>query len=367
MKTQHLLLVLASTSAFYAPVNAYASQSNANFNGFASIAYTDSKNHSGYAHIDDGNFFPESVFGLQGSFTVDNNIDAVVQVTARGDEEWELDLTMAYIGYEFANGIKARGGVIRVPLFLLSEYLEVGYAQPWARSPYAVYGLVPIHSVTGIDVQYEYELSDSYLAFQGYTGSQPFEHEGVEGDLSNAYGVSATWYDDELELRLGYNMATADSRGLNTFDEDASFLSAGARYDNGRWLAMLEYTQTRISNDKATALYPENDAGYLTLGYRVDSLVPYISFSHIETKSVNVVYNQDGSEYGNPLVSQNNAKETLNYDVNTYSIGTRWDIKPGLALKGDVTYVDFLGTSGGIVGNDYEEDFIYTVKLDLTF
>ena len=41
---------------------------------------------------------------------------------------------------------------MRLPLFMESETLEIGYGQPWARPPEAVYDPVPVRSYLGGDL-----------------------------------------------------------------------------------------------------------------------------------------------------------------------------------------------------------------------
>ncbi|WP_375321910.1 hypothetical protein [Aliivibrio logei] len=370
MKISRLTLAISSLLALQVSTQALAEST---INGFASIGYTNSKNNSGFAGINDSNMYPESLFGLQGNFDVNESVEATVQVVARGNEEWDLEVSQANLSYKFDNGIKARAGVIRAPFFLLSEYLDVGYAQPWARSPEEVYGLIPVDSVTGVDVQYEFSFDDSYLALQVFAGSQKFSFAGVDGEGKDAYGLNATWYDDSWTLHASYSQATivADeiNQGSGPFpkpvlsegSEDASFASVGARYDNGVWLAMSEITHTRISNNDGIPLYPENNAGYVTLGYHINSVMPYISYSRIETLGID----DTGHMIGGGTI-----ETAFDYERNSYSLGARWDIKQGLALKADVTYSDYADTNGGTIGgltSNADDDYIYTIKLDATF
>jgi hypothetical protein len=363
-------LTVVISSCFLASFQAVAiDNSNVDVNGFASIAYSDSSNNSGYANVDDGNIVPGSLVGLQALFEIDDNFESLIQATARTKEDWDVDLTLAFLKYKSPNNLEIRGGRIRAPLFFLSEYEEVGYAHPWARSPIS-YDILPASSVNGGDVAYEYELDDSYVVLQAFLGSESFVEDGLKGELSDAYGINTTWYDDNLSLRLGYSVATVDFLGANIYDEEASFLSLGGRYDNDAWLVMAEYTQMRISDVHGTPLSPDNDTSYALVGYRIDSVMPYVLFSRIETQGVDTIRVIPGGNPGSATFGP-----ALNYKTNTYSIGGRWDFKPGFALKGDITYVDFLGTSGGLgelgptgfKGNDVDDDFIYTVKLDVAF
>ena len=59
----------------------------------------------------------------------------------------------------------------------------------------------------------------------------------------------------------------------------------------------------------------------------------------------------------------------MNIQRTTYSIGTRWDFMPNIALKGDVSYLTNFGSTNGGVNASYknEDNLLYTVKVDAVF
>ncbi|MFM2589372.1 hypothetical protein [Vibrio sp. TBV020] len=338
-------------------------------NGFGSVSYAGADNDAGFAGVEkSGDFKSDSLFGLQGTFQASDNLEATIQVVARGEENWDPDVTWAFLGYTFDNDVTVRGGLLRLPLFMLSEYLEVGYAQPWARSPEEVYGRVPITSFTGVDANYEFELEDSYLGVQLFTGSEEMTGQselGGSGSVEDIWGAVATWSDDYWTVRGSYTIAKVEdvtfpaTSPLQDIDsESGSYSSFGVRYEDGDWLLMGEATRTIVDG-----YFADTQAGYITAGYNIASVMPYISLARVET-----IDDED-----------RNVIETLalSYQRTSYSLGARWDIQPGLALKGDVTYANkFDGSNGGLSTNSYipaqgkfsyDDSLIYTVKLDATF
>ncbi|MBB1441143.1 hypothetical protein H5202_21360 [Shewanella sp. SG41-4] len=300
----------------------------------------------------------------------------------RGKYDWEVEAEWAYLSHRFENGVKVRGGKLRVPLFMYSDYLDVGYAQPFARPPQEVYGAIPFSSYTGAGVSYDVEYDDSTLTMQAFGGESNVKNSAVE--LSNLMGANLSWTDEIWTLRAVYAQAQLDgpivnevdvalAPGVNTQanytvleldDDKGSFVGVGASYDNGEVIAITEWTRSEIDN-----AYPDIDSGYLTLGYRIKEFTPYATVAYTKT--------QDNDERL-PL-SQAAAIQMVAFNAErmAYSIGLRWDAIDNVAIKFDVTYADDFGdTSGGFLGNNfdsstgkftYDDTLIYTVKFDAVF
>ncbi|MEF1229960.1 hypothetical protein QTO02_21145, partial [Vibrio fortis] len=145
------------------------------FNGFASLNMQLGNQNHGFMKSENKVRFDEgSLFGLQGEFEVNESTSAVVQMVARGNkkENWSPDVEWAFLSHKVTPNLTVRGGKLRLPLFMYSDYLEVGYAQVGVRVPNEVYGSVVLTSLTGGDFIYDMELDDSTLSFQGFAGSQ---------------------------------------------------------------------------------------------------------------------------------------------------------------------------------------------------
>jgi len=342
--------------------------------GFASGAYGISNNDAGYAGFDsEGSFHEDSLFGVQATFKPSKKLEATIQLVAKGELDWAPKVTSAYLGYTFDNDIKLRAGKLRLPLFMLSDYLDLGYAQPWARSPEEVYG-VPISSFTGLDANYEFELDDSYVNFQLFFGSEEMSEQtsaGGSGSVDDMIGLVTTWTDDYWTVRGSYTSAAIKGVEFPSYNgtpilpnienESVSYASFGVRYENENWLFMGEATQTRIDG-----YYSDSNAGYVTLGYHINQVMPYVSLAQLET-----VDNEERESLQNDFQKGN--AQSLTYERKSYSVGARWDIQPGLAMKFDVTHsTNFDDTNGGLPvapqGMTQEDSTtVFTVKVDATF
>lgn len=346
------------------------------FNGFMTGAYISSDNNTGYAGATtSANFDDGSKFGLQGTFAITDQTQAVMQLMMKGSNDWEVEAEWAYISHRFENGLQARAGKLRVPLFMYSDYLDVGYAQPFVRPPSEVYDAVPFTSYTGGDASYDIEFDDSTLTIQAFGGQS--EDSGI--DIGNIFGANVNWTDLTWTLRAVYGQATLDgtvtrqmsvdggtdpSTGLpisidvtvdilDINDATGTFVGLGGSYDNGSFLAIAEWT--RIETDEE---YPDSDAGYVTLGYRINAFTPYLTASYYETK--------DNDVRTNPVHAA-----IFNGERTAYSAGVRWDAMDNLALKFDVTHAtDFGDTSGGFdtnIAQEFDDTTVYTVQFDVVF
>jgi hypothetical protein len=362
-----------------------------NFNGFISGAYVSADNDAGYNYTDNSaNFSQDSKIGFQGTFNISDSTQAVIQLMMRGEYDWDVEAEWAYLSHRFDNGIKVRGGKLRVPLFMYSDYLDVGYAQPFARPPEEVYAAVPFSSYTGAGIAYDVEYDDSTLSMQAFGGESDVKNTNVK--LSNLMGANLSWTDEVWTLRGVYATATLDgdvtrtsqfpvsglpagtpptfttveSTILSINDANGEFIGVGASYDDGEMLAVFEWTRAKIDD-----AYPDTDAGYITLGYRIKAFTPYVTVAYIESKD---------NDERLPLSAQAAFQSIIfNSERTAYSLGLRWDALDNLAVKFDVTYAnDFGDSSGGLSGNAatfnpltgtylYDDTLVYTVKFDAVF
>jgi len=407
-------------------------------NGFFSTGYTRSNNDAGYDEAtEQSDLETLSLFGLQTTFALGRNTDAVMQLVSRGNEDWDTELEWGYLRHQFANGSELRAGKMRLPLFMESETLEIGYGQPWARPPEAVYDPVPVRSYLGADAAYTLNLSSSSIQARAFAGHLDDDADSlgrsVSVELRNITGLTANWYGqpwarppeavyDPVPVRsyLGADAAytlnlssssiqarafaghlddDADSLGrsvsvelrnitgltanwtnyLWTFrgvyahaeatiggtpplgdEEKTEFMGVGLSYDDGSWLLMSELTRVEVDG-----FYQDTDSAYITLGYRVKEVTPYITASWVESQDN---YERDGT----PL-------EVLDVRRQAYSLGFRWDMTTSVAMKVDWTHARGFGkTTGGLIGNQldalagnpggrFDSTDVYTVRLDAAF
>ncbi|MGF1690426.1 hypothetical protein [Photobacterium kagoshimensis] len=370
------------------------------FDGFASLNLQVANNKAGYAAATDKlNLDEGSLFGLQTVFTINDSTQATVQLVSRGTEleNWKPQIEWAFISHEFTHNLKGRAGKLRLPLFMLSDYLEVGYAQLGVRVPNEVYGNVVATSFTGADMLYDIELDDSSIQLQGFAGSHNLSSDKTkfraQTKFDQIYGGVVSWTNDTVTLRSSYAQAKVTSQdnwtlsgspvGATTFDNDeAKFYGIGARFDGENLFVMSEVTRTETQG-----FYPDADAAYVTAGYRIESVTPYFTVSHLKTKDNDDRKKASAQAAANFMQNQTkpNAflagstqlqQALLDMQRTSYSVGARWDVYTNMALKADVTYVTNFGdTNGGLPGavnakmngQSIDDTMVYTVKLDVVF
>ena len=315
------------------------------FSGFINAGVSHDADETGYSAQDgDTDFELNSLVGLQGRFELGESTSVTVQGVARGVDEWEPEIEWAMLSHGFGNGLTVRAGRLRVPLFMYSDYLEVGYAQPWARPPQEVYGMVPISSFNGIDAIHEHSLAGGTMTTQVFAGATEDEYRfasdiEVDYELENLFGGSLAWTDDRLTLRLNaaradVGMQERDFRPPLDVDDSGWFAGVGARWETSDWFVVGELTRIQVDSPQ----YPDTDAGYVSAGYRVGPTVPYVTLAAVESTD-------DETRAGTPM-------QVFDMERRAMTLGVRWDAMPRVAIKAEVTYADGLsGTWGGLGGN----------------
>ena len=346
------------------------------FNGFLSVGYGRASNNAGYGgYLEDYSLEDESRLGLQGTFNISASTEVVMQLVARGIEEWDPDMEWAYISHKFNNTIKARAGKMRQPLFMYSDSLEVGYAQPWARPPIEVYGQLPFSTYTGVDGIYDWNFGNSTLSAQPFIGQTNVNIEGIEVDVRDITGGSLTWTDFVWTLRGVYSAAEVV---LGAEALDASFYGFGAAYNNGNWHILGEFTNIELDGPTT-----DTRSAYITAARRFGSLTPYVTVAMIEStddgerplsaaQAFALLTTPGSPFYNDPNILT--ASDLNNIERTATGVGLRWDALTNVAIKFDVTRTSSFGdTGGGLPGNltaperQYSDATLYTIKLDAVF
>ena len=342
-------------------------------NGFASVAVGMANNDANYKEYkNELNWEPDSIFGLQGTFMPVDHLEATVQFTTAGNNDWDLKTEWAYLAYTFDNGAKIRGGKLRVPFYMYSDYLEVGYAYPFVRPSVDVYDLFPISSYTGLDALIPVAVGDGTLTFQPLTGEVNESIKGADFKLKNTIGMVMQYDLNSWVLRGVYSQTKVESDApkLSFMDgKTGKFMGVGASYDPGDWFVVSELG--RIELDGA---FPDTDAAYLGSGIRIDSVTPYVMVGMSKSK--------DDDERSSAALAALGYRSASDVKRNSYSVGVRWDFMPQVALKFDTTWLNNFGdTSGGLPGNSsalgntgvqinngtYDSTVLYTLSVDAVF
>lgn len=296
-------------------------------------------------------FDTDTRIGLQLTGRISERFSATAQAVARGSEAWSPKLRWAYLSWQVTDDLKLRGGRLRLPFYLYSDFLEVGYALPWIRPPGELYS-APFSSYEGIDALYTLNLGSWDLTIQpsfGYLQSRFTENgQSQSVDMNNNAGIAIRANRDWLSLRLMYSRVDArvkvvaldplfaDLRGagyggiaqrLEPWGKVFRQYGLAAKADYGDWLLVGEVAYTNYDG----SILPEKLAWSVTAGRRVDDFTFYYTYAELHNS---VPASADPLPAGHPLrVAVDGVRTGIRADQHSHLLGLRYDFLRNTALK----------------------------------
>ncbi len=102
----------------------------------------------------------DNVLGIQVSAFPYESLTATVQLVGKSAQDnFNIDASWAFIKYQINPNYSVKVGKMVLPTFLASDYLEIGYAYPWARPPMEMYLQVPMKEYNGLDLSKTKDIS----------------------------------------------------------------------------------------------------------------------------------------------------------------------------------------------------------------
>ena len=369
-------------------------------NGFANLigGMTLDEDESVYDYDSDFNFNPASVFGLQVRGDVSDKLSATAQLVGRGSDDYDADFEWAYMTYMLNNNVNISAGRLRMPLFKYSASLDIGYSYHWLTPPDAIYG-IDFNNIDGVRLDYSTYSGDWEYGAQ-LTAGRVETDTTISGtpaalELENVMALSLEATRDWFSARTLFARAKVSAvnddfdafvDGLNTFgsfiptaslaasgfsvDEDTgTFFEVAINVDKYDWFVGAEYTHTQVDN----AVIAENSAWYVTAGMRFGKFTPHITYEVEEADNADqlglvaalpstISSGVDATDATWASIYQSAAgiATTQDLDVSALTVGLRYDVEPGFALKTDVTwYSDDL--------NDLNDATLLKVGVNYTF
>jgi len=345
----------------------------------------------------------DSRLGVQFDVDVSESLHATVQWIARdhAGDFFEQNLEWAFLRWRPREDMDIRIGRLGLDTFLLSDYREVGYAYVWMRPPHEFYANIPLSHFDGVDFAQKFAVDDSFLTLKlqaGYSHSQLQTGLGVFTMDTPIIGMNILYEAGDWRLRAGYSylrlLSDIDSQdlvnavnnpalesvypgvsglasALSLKGTDLHFMSLGAAYDDGVWLAQAETSYIETGN----AYVVDTASAYLSVGRRISEFTVYglygLSFSF-----------NDRVDIPAPLVPappllglQQGLDQALNYnsiDQQSFSLGMRWDFYTNIAFKVQWTHFWF-GDRGAALwaqdepGNIPSQVNLWSVGVDFVF
>jgi len=366
------------------------------WNGFLSVGagktFGSEETHAGYD--EDLSFGPDSVLGLQASSDLGENLSVTGQLVTRG-ETGEVKAEWLYLSYQFNPNLRVNVGRQRLPLFLHSDYLDVGYAYHFQRPPTSVYSS-PINSGDNITLLYDRMMGPVEAKLQVFTGSyneRGLTVEGTDGELNlnihkNTGGALTLIYDNWLTFRGSYvsSRITIDGTGYaaingirdlalaagnqtvaDAFDgREAKYTFGGLAVsaDLDDYLLMAEATEIKMHhNDQETKAF------YVSAARRFGNLMPYVTLERSEVRGNSDLYRDiavTSVETGTLRAYVNGYLDATDVNEYLYSVGVRYDFHPSAALKVQYTKVDDQRDEG-LIGVTSRDANLLSFSIDTVF
>lgn len=300
----------------------------------------------------------DSLLGLQFDHQINDSLKATVQTVLKQRSVNDLDTSVewAYLTYQNSNAWVARFGRVAINLTMLDEFGNVGYAYDWVRPTTEFYGSIPIYSIDGGDFTYRRATDNGFASVKLFAGNSQRHYESSDFDMTPFIGAAFQLEANQLSYRASISQtkltnfysqrisllnaayesgslaAYANAPGvqeildkLDINDSRVNYYSLGADYRNGNWRVLGEVAYL----DSNAELFLPYITAYTGVVKRFEqySLFSLLSHGHT-TKSP---YQATQAAYIPEIV-----QTIFNYadvDQTTFSVGTRWDFKPNLALK----------------------------------
>ncbi len=357
-------IAFAIASVMLAPL---AQAADVDISGFLSVGGgmvddETSVSYDGYSEED--LTFDRNLLGLQVTGQVNEKITATAQLIARSEKDYEVTAEWAYLTWQASDNGKVRAGRLRTPLYTYSDSLDVGYSYPWISAPNEVYYL-PFNNVDGLDYYLTAALGSFDTSFQAYFGSfdSDFNFEdGTQGNASlrNQMGVATTFGKDWWNLRAAYHQVDLTVDIFNPLltglvgqvtaspfaslvpsivveDDKATFAQLGINIDTGLFVAAAEHVEFDVKD----SLLAKNIRDYVMVGVRLGDFLVHVTGSKADDEIADLTSSIPQSAQTQPLIDGlNAATQARDVDREVLSLGARWDVASGTALKLQLDDVD---------------------------
>lgn len=336
-------------------------QAEVALNGFASVkaGTTFGNNDTLYSYTDEVDFKPESLFAIQAQSDLGDQVSVTAQLMAKGNKDFNSEFAWAFVTYQATEHVRINAGRIRVPFYKYSDYLDVGYAYDWARTPRSVYD-VPFDSMDGTSAIISSTLGDWQSSIQlnvgAFNGNVSVEGVQSPAKMQNILGGSWELNNDWFSTRVAYFQAdvTINSTALDPLlagltqygfanvaknidfaDDRGSFFGIGFGIDKQDWLVNAEFTKVEIDH----SFMAQRDSWFASVGHRVGVWTPYVSYEVNRDKSDPSIYSTIPTVHPlRPLVA--GLVDSQEDNTKVYNIGFKYDFHSSAAFKAELTKAD---------------------------
>ena len=404
------------------PLQAQEQSRNLQFSAFGTLGVAGTDTHTvGYrrdgtqpfwlAAIDKPSFDMDTRFGVQLSSKLGEHWLATLQVVSRPryDGTYKPMPSVACLAWNPGGNFQARAGYLPYDVLPNGDFSNIGYTYLWVRPPADVFGTLNITRLRGVELSQGFSLgSGASLQVRGYFGESA-DQVPAGGDLGvwdlaggrvwgGALKVQAGPWRGRVAysyFKLPRNLPQVPSlvafqnglRSVGSLLDDPRLAAAAAAVDQkgvavrslqagGAWEQGPYQVQGTFlhSSSPHNFTYPTRDAGFVSFGYRLGDVVPFVTFSRVVTDrpsipdvgALGALPPQYGAlvPIGKALVGVLNqfAISTV-ADQHTLSAGLRWDFAEKADLKFQIDRVRANHSIGGVVSYDTARPDVWNGRM----
>jgi hypothetical protein len=334
----------------------------------------------------------DSNFGVQATVKVNDWLSFTGQGLARKDaqDDWGAEAAWAFAKFKATDELSVRVGRMGAPIYMISDFRNVGYANTMLRPPAEVYRQVTLDSFDGADLLYQHSFGDTSLSVQFgagrankdlTTGKIEFRkmlmlHVVAEnGPFTLRFGRAQAHFTLKDNPRLNGLVTTLRTVGLAPVadmmpldDVKGTFTSVGGTMDWKNVVLQAEYAQRRTD----TILVQDTNSWYAMAGYRFGKFLPYYYHGNITQKSPRNVAGLPNIGPLAPIAAAINGRDGVAKAAlqSSDAIGVRWDFYKSLALKVQIDRIKPKDGSGAFLNPTPTFTGpvkVYAVALDFVF
>ncbi|MCE0494796.1 hypothetical protein [Vibrio salinus] len=357
-----------------------ANDSPWSISGFGSISVgkldTEQANYRGYT--DALSLKPDSLLGLQVSYQFNETFSATVQGTIKDDNKKYKDynddiINWAYLTWLANDHLTLKAGRMRAPFLAYSDANDISYAYPWITLPKQSYNGWLFQTYDGVDISWGNSFDDFDTSLESYIGtySNNTDVNGLNTDyrvnffgglvgkinynnfqfrISQHRGEVNMNVDNLINMAKSYlSIAILNAKSISEANKlsslassvnDADFSSKGffdvsqasVSYDGLQYFTRAEWVQIKTGD---IDFAPDMESYYLTGGYITFPWTFSLTYADSRVK-----YNEPMESYRHIEALSPITSFLANDSVRVWTLGTRWDIKPQIALKAEISYID---------------------------
>jgi hypothetical protein len=256
----------------------------------------------------------DSNLGLQADYRVNDWLSFTGQglVSKETEDDYGADLAWAFAKVKLSDQWSVRVGRVGLPVFMISDYRHVGYANTMLRPPQEVYNQIPVSHMDGGDVTWQQTYGDTNISASFSVGRNKTDMATITREHAVNFVVEhgpltlrVGQVDGQLALKVPVTLPDGRTVVANLPKRRVWFDSVGAMFDWNNIVLASELAKTHNSVGISRSWYA-------MAGYRFGKVLPY--YNHSSTTGA--------------------------YPQSTDSVGLRWDAFSSAAIKFQVDRVD---------------------------